>query len=187
MEIARLSCDADALEAYARIGAAFTATHVLDVTGSRGAFELRERRLPRPFVKDYDALPGSHPTEWPRRFELSSWGLFAAREGDHLVGAVAVAPPGAGAGERADRAALWDLRVAPGARRRGVGSALFAAAARWCLERGWRDLEIETQDVNVPACRFYARQGCLLVAASPHAYPELPEETRLLWHKRLTP
>jgi hypothetical protein len=40
---------------------------------------------------------------------------------------------------------------------------------------------VETQNINVPACRFYARQGCVLGAIHPDAYPDLPDEVQLLW------
>jgi GNAT superfamily N-acetyltransferase len=86
---------------------------------------------------------------------------------------------------RRDLAVLWDLRVAPAARRRGVGAALFRAAAAWAAARGCAQLKVETQNVNVPACRFYARQGCVLGAIDRFAYPGLPHEVRLLWYTAL--
>jgi GNAT superfamily N-acetyltransferase len=84
-----------------------------------------------------------------------------------------------------DLAVLWDIRVAPSARRGGVGTALFAAAASWARSVGCRQLKIETQNTNVGACRFFARQGCVLVTARWDAYPELPDEVQLLWYKDL--
>ncbi len=80
-----------------------------------------------------------------------------------------------------DVAALWDLRVAPAFRRRGVGTALFAAARTWAKAGGARRLDVETQNVNVPACRFYALQGCTLAAIHRFAYAECPEEVQLIW------
>jgi ribosomal protein S18 acetylase RimI-like enzyme len=77
---------------------------------------------------------------------------------------------------------LWDIRVASGSRRLGVGSALFAAASAWVIDRGYRHLAVETQNVNVPACRFYARQGCELGAFHRFAYPTLPEEVQMIWY-----
>ena len=88
---------------------------------------------------------------------------------------------------RSDVAVMWDVRVAPDARGRGVGAALFGAAAAWAAARGARLLMAETQNVNVPACRFYARQGCVLGAIDRFAYPSLPHEARLLWFRDLTP
>jgi len=44
---------------------------------------------------------------------------------------------------------------------------------------------VETQNINVPACRFYVRMGCALLAINCMAYPELPGEAQLLWCKDL--
>jgi hypothetical protein len=41
--------------------------------------------------------------------------------------------------------------------------------------------------VNVAACRFYARQGCTLGGRRSPRLPALPDETQLLWYKRLAP
>ena len=46
---------------------------------------------------------------------------------------------------------------------------------------------METQNVNVPACRLYARLGCVLGAIHRHAYPSLPDEVQLLWYRELPP
>lgn len=87
---------------------------------------------------------------------------------------------------RSDLAVLWDIRVAPEARGKGVGSALFRAVESWAAARGCRQLKIETQNVNVPACRFYQRQGCVVGGIRRLAYPELPDEVQLLWYKELS-
>jgi GNAT superfamily N-acetyltransferase len=60
---------------------------------------------------------------------------------------------------RSDLAVLWDIRVQPERRGRGVGKALFYASVDWACRRGCRQLKVETQNVNVAACRFYASQG----------------------------
>ena len=46
-------------------------------------------------------------------------------------------------------------------------------------------LKVETQHVNVAACRFYGRRGCTLGAVHRDAYPSLPDEIQLLWYKPL--
>ena len=45
---------------------------------------------------------------------------------------------------------------------------------------------VETQQVNVGACRLYERCGCELISAAANAYPDLPGEVRLVWRKRLS-
>jgi GNAT superfamily N-acetyltransferase len=90
--------------------------------------------------------------------------------------------------EREDVAALWDIRVHPDERRRGIGSKLFEYAADWARRKGCRQLKIETQSVNVPACRFYAKQGCQLGAIHRYGYagcPDVAHEVMLLWYLEL--
>jgi GNAT superfamily N-acetyltransferase len=179
------------LEQYGDISIAFEVSAVLEVAGpgaGLGGFVLTERGVDAPYVKDYDAVEGEEPARWAERFDVSNWGLLAARAGGRRVGGAVVAfdTPGLDMLEgRRDLAVLWDIRVSPGARGRGVGSALFHAAERWAVARGCRSLKVETQNVNVPACRFYERRGCVLAAVNRDAYPGLPAEIQLLWHKAL--
>jgi GNAT superfamily N-acetyltransferase len=180
-----------ALPEYARVPIIFTVDRVLDVTNHDdrpGRFSLSERRLEGPYEKDYDAIAGEGPLHWGHRFDLSQWALFTARFGDRIVGGATVAfdTPGVTMLEgRRDLAVLWDIRVAPDARHQGVGSALFQRVEACAQLHGCRQLEIETQNINVSACRFYERQGCRLQAVHRAAYPELPEEFQLLWYKDL--
>ena len=174
---------------YATIPIAFEVTSVLDILQDKeGQFALKERRLDHPYVKNYDAIDGEGPRHWPRRFDISNWGIFTAHlNGQHVGGAVvAFKTPGLMMlDQRDDIAVLWDIRVSPKARGRKVGSTLFRAAADWAKDRGCRYLKVETQNINAAACRFYAAQGCELRSANRHAYPELPDEVQLIWHKTL--
>lgn len=52
-----------------------------------------------------------------------------------------------------------DLAVAPGFRQRGVGRALLQRAKEWAVEKDCPGLMLETQDINVPACRLYQSFG----------------------------
>ena len=70
------------------------------------------------------------------------------------------------------------------ARGQQVKKALPRRRGQTRLER-CRQIKIETQNINVPACRFYVRQGCVLGAINRHAYPEFPTEVKLLWYKDL--
>ncbi len=176
------------IDEYAQLPIAFEVESVFDVSlreGGLGGFELAERRI-APFVKDYDAIAGNHPSDWVGRFEVASWGLLFARVEGWRVGGMVLAFDTTDVvmlEGRRDLAVIWDVRVAPESRRDGVGSALFAAAERWAKARGCRWLKVETQNINVPACRFYSRQGCTLGAIHRFAYPDLPGEVQLLWYK----
>lgn len=195
---------------YARVPIAFEVRSVLalePIDGGLGGIRLRERAVERPYVKDYDGYEGERPTQWPERFDLRNWAIFLAGldrgDADALAAPARppgdVPPPGTAVGGatvafdtpgvdmlegRRDLAVLWDIRVDPAVRRRGIGAALFARAAEWARGRGATLLKVETQNVNVAACRFYAAQGCTLGAIDRRGYaahPHVADETMLLW------
>ncbi|HEX8391976.1 MAG TPA: GNAT family N-acetyltransferase [Longimicrobium sp.] len=178
-----------ALDEHGRVPIAFPVTRVLEVVdGGLGGLALAERTVEEPWIKDYDAIHGEGPRRWADRFDVSRWGLIAAREDGARIGGAVIA---FGSDDvhmlegRRDLAVLWDLRVAPDARGRGVGARLFHAACGWAAARGCRWLKVETQNINVGACRFYARQGCVLGGINRFAYPGLPDEVQLLWYRDL--
>ncbi|MEM1212132.1 MAG: GNAT family N-acetyltransferase [Planctomycetota bacterium] len=177
------------LEAYAAVPIRFEVRERLRVgadDAGRALEDLAVQRVEPGHVKDYDASPGAGPMGWPSRFDVARWGLLVARRGRACMGGAVVAY-GSGDVEmldgREDLGVLWDLRVEPTARGRGVGSRLFRAAEAWAVERGCVELRVETQDINVRACRLYARQGCRLMSVEPGAYAACPDETRLIWQK----
>ena len=124
-----------ALAEYALLPIAFRVDQVLDVTArAEGGFALSARALEIPYVKDYDAVDGEGPLHWSRRFDVSNWTLFTARVAGSRVGGATVAfnTPGVTMLEgRRDLAVLWDIRVAPDARGKGIGSALFERVEAW--------------------------------------------------------
>jgi GNAT superfamily N-acetyltransferase len=180
-----------ALEQYATVPIGFLVREVLDIEtpeSGLGGFQLVTRKLAVPYVKNYDADPRNNPSEWPARFDLSRWGILIARVGGTPVGGAVVAWRTAGVDAlegRDDLAVLWDIRVTTASRGQGIGTLLFQAAELWAAEHGAQWLKAETQNVNLPACRFYASQGCVLGALNRFAYPSLQEEAQLLWYKRL--
>lgn len=150
--------------------------------------KLIEETPENPFIKDYDAFDNDRPTRWAERFDLSNWGFLSAFDGEKRIGAATIAwktPPVFMLEGRDDLACLWDLRVAPEYRGKGVGNQLFASALNWARTRNCCLFKVETQNVNVPACRFYARQGCHLGAFNLHAYPESLKEIQLIWYRNL--
>jgi len=180
---------APALAEYAGVPIAFTVREVMDVVEAppgRGPVVLQPRVIEQPYVKDYDDDGG--PEAWAARFDLSHWRFFTARvAGERVGGAVVVfrAPDVDMLRGRQDVALLWDIRVAAEMRGRGVGAALVSAVEAWSAAHGAEWIEVETQNVNVPACRFYERMGFVLREAYPNAYPGLADEVQLLWYKRV--
>lgn len=176
------------LSEYLHVSIAFKVRSKMKITcvlESSGRWKLDEISVAEAYVKNYDE--GEDPKRW-LRWNTENWRVFSAFSGDERVGGAIVAwnTPGVDMLEgRKDIAVLWDLRVAPKWRGRGVGSALFERAEEYAKFRGCNVLKIETQDINVGACRFYAKQGCLLAEVNQCAYLDFPNEIQLIWHKKL--
>jgi GNAT superfamily N-acetyltransferase len=181
----------DQLAIYAGIPIAFTVRSVLEVDpieAGLGGLRLREVAVQSPYVKDYDGYADGGPERWLKRFDTTNWAFFLALDKGWPVGGATVAvdtPNLIMLAGRTDLAVLWDLRVLPERRQRGIGTKLFEHAAGWSKERGRTQLKIETQNINVPACRFYARQGCRLGEMDRYAYaanPDIAHEVMLIWY-----
>ena len=162
-----------------------TVFQVVALDGGLGGLQLIEQPI-EPYIKDY---ANDGPTMWAREFNLRTWGIFVAFDGDSSVGGAAVALNAQvypmDRFQRKDLAVLWDIRVHPDARGCGIGTQLFRHAAEWARNQGYGQLGLETQSINVPACRFYARQGCTLGAIHRFGYAGVPEtahEAMLLWY-----
>ncbi len=166
-----------------------TIYQVVALDGGLGGLQLIEQPV-EPYIKTYD---NDSPTAWAQEFDLQTWGIFVAFDGKAPTGV----PVGGAAValnaqvypmhrfQRQDLAVLWDIRVHPDARGCGIGARLFRHAAGWARRQGYGQLGLETQNVNVPACRFYARQGCTLGAIHRFGYagvPNVAHEAMLLWY-----
>ena len=183
----------DQLSVYAGIPISFTVESVFRVEvvdRGLGGFKLIEEKTDTPYLKDFDSAGDgdTRPERWAKRFDVSNWTFFLAYVWERAVGGATLAldTPGVNMLEgRKDLAVLWDLRVHPDARGRGIGTALFKHATDWARENGCRQLKVETSNVDVPACKFYAKQGCVLGAIHRFAYANCPDtthETMLLWY-----
>ena len=151
-----------------------------------GGILMRETPVEKPYIKDYDSYEET-PLDWPKKFDVSKWVfLLAMMNGVTAVGAAAVAFDTTGVfmlEARKNLAVLWDIRVRPEAR--GVGIMLFRYAANWSRAQGCTQMKIETQNVNVPACRFYQRMGATLGEIHRFGYAAVAEvvhEVMLCWY-----
>jgi GNAT superfamily N-acetyltransferase len=181
----------ESLPVFAEISASFRVKSVLrveELDGGLSGLALGDEARDRTYVKDYDEADCESPASWPRRFDLSRWGFFLAFEGRPPVGAAAVAfgtPELSLLKGRQDLAALWDIQVRPDKRGHAIGTLLFQRAAGCARARGCSQLTTETQNVNVPACRFCAKQGCHLGVIHRHGYagdPACADEAMLIWY-----
>lgn len=142
-----------------------------------------------PWYKDYDTEEANRPSSVVRQYDASTWTLvIASRNGKWIGGGLSIL----GCTEydlaehRDDIAIVHDFRVSEDERRKGVGRALWASIEKWGATHGATELRVETQDVNVPACRFYRTMGCKLHSIDQAAYGIGCPETQLIWSKTLS-
>ena len=111
-----------------------------------------------------------------------------AFDGEKAIAAATVAGPTQGMNMlygREDACVLWDIRVADGYKHCGIGQALLDMAVAGARECGYCQMIIECQTNNVPACKFYHKQGAVLCKVDMHAYymePEVRDEVQLVWY-----
>lgn len=166
-----------------------TILHPELVDGGLGGILLREIPVEQPYTKDYDAS-GELPSDVTQKFDVKNWGFFLAKTGVEIAGAAMVAYDTTGVfmlEARRDLAVLWDIRVCP--EYKGAGILLFRHAVAWAKDRGCTQLKIRTQNVNLPACRFYQRMGARLGEIHRFGYagcPPVAHEIMLNWYVDLT-
>jgi len=175
---------------YSRIPISFEVCSVFEVRPvdqGLGGLTLSEETVDHPWVKNYDDF-GENPASWAKRWNISNWGVLSAYVDDSRVGGCVIAYDTPGVhklGDRPDIAVLWDIRIHPNFRGKGIGSKLLDEAVAWAARRRCRMLMAETQNINVPACRFYAKHGFTLGVVTRFAYTEFPDEVELVWYKEL--
>ncbi len=173
------------LAEYGEVPIRFEVRSLFEIEGENpDSAVLVERALEHPWVKDYDAIMGEGPARWAKRWDLTNWRLLAAYVGGQRVAGCVLAWKTDGISKlegRDDLVVMWDLRVHPDYRRNGIGRRLFEAAVKWAKDLRCRELKVETQNINVPACRLYERRGCHLHSINRYAYEAFPEEVELIW------
>lgn len=82
---------------------------------------------------------------------------------------------------------IADLAVDSQYRHQGIGTKLMDGAVAWCRERKFSGITLETQDVNLQACRFYIRYGFELsgLNTKKYALSEYENEIALYFYLKL--
>ncbi len=173
------------LAAYGEIPIAFEVTCRLDTAILRHEGEIVVRPVLPTWVKNYDACEEDIPIELASRFDSTHWRILAVYQDGQRVGGVLMAWDAADFDMlevRKDLAVIADIRVAPDAQGKGIGRLLIQTARNWSRSRGCTQLLVETQDVNVPACRFYKSVGFTPRYVIDKGYGPAWDEAKIVWH-----
>jgi len=189
MAVRVLEVDFNMLPIYADLPISFMVESVFRVDSigeGLGGIGLVEQKV-KPYMK-YNEQETDPPERWPGLFGEDRLNVLMAFKGSRPVGGAALIlgfQPGISTPfDKEGVVALWDIRVHPDERRSGIGSMILRSSARWARERGCTYMRIETSSVNVPACKFYAKNGCNLVAVHRQGYAstKVSDESMLIWH-----
>jgi len=79
---------------------------------------------------------------------------------------------------------IEDISVLGDYRGKGIGHALINTAIEWAKQNNLCGLMLETQDVNLLACRFYSKLGMKIGAVDNMLYANFPtyNERAIFWY-----
>jgi len=159
--------------------------HIEKLNRGLGGFTLVETPV-EPYIRNFCIGEDESVTNW-KRFNLSNWAFFMAFDERQPIGAATVASRDNEVNMlsgRNDLAVLWDIRVDENYKRQKIGQKLFDMAVGWSRIHGLLQMKIECQNNNIPAVKFYHKQGAVLSAIDEYAYynePEYRHETQFIW------
>lgn len=150
-----------------------------------GGFLLEEVPV-TPYIKDLSKY--ERATTYEKQFDITNWRFYMAFDGNIPIGALTVAGTTQGLNMlygRTDACVLWDIRVADSYKHQGIGQKLLDMAIIDARENEYCQMIIECQNNNIPACKFYQKQGAVLSKIDMYAYysePEIRNEVQFVWY-----
>ncbi|WP_336771940.1 GNAT family N-acetyltransferase [Paenibacillus sp. MMO-58] len=83
-------------------------------------------------------------------------------------------------------ALVEDIGVSASKRTQGIGTRLLEKAVEWAKQRNQIGLMLETQDVNLSACRFYARNNFTIGGVDTMLYSKFSaaHEKAVFWYRK---
>ena len=188
MDIEIRQHSAEILSEYVKIPISFSVESYYQIrllNSGLDGIKLTEKEILKPYDKDYDII--NPPIKWAERFDTTDWVFLIAYTDDIITGGTILVHSSSDINlleGRNDLAVLWDIRVSPKYRGMGIGKSLFNSAVARAKEKDCSQLKIETQNTNVKACKFYAKQGCDLGLVNRFAYEDNPD-VMLCWYYNL--
>ena len=85
-------------------------------------------------------------------------------------------------------ALVEDIEVFRNWRQKGIRTKLLEEAVQWAKQNNHIGLMLETQDVNVSACRFYARNNFVIGGVDSMLYSKFPiaNEKAIFWYYKFS-
>lgn len=141
------------------------------------------------YVKDLSKYEKA--ASYEEKFNISNWAFYMAFDREKPIGAVTIVSRTHNVrmlDGRDDLSVLWDIRVADKYKNMGVGTKLYELAVDWSKRKGFKQMKIECQNNNVPACKFYHKSGAILSKVDEYAYYneiDIRDEVQFVWYLNL--
>ena len=159
--------------------------HVKRINNGLGGLILEEVKV-KPYIKDLSIY--ERAAEYEKEFDITNWRFYMAFDGNTPVGAMTIVGKTDGLNMlygREDACVLWDIRIADAYKHNGIGQKLLDMGVSNAKKDGYQQMIIECQNNNVPACKFYQKQGAVLSKIDMYAYylePEVRNEIQFIWY-----
>lgn len=143
---------------------------LVKINNGIGGIILKEVPVEK-YVRDF--AKHAKATEFSEKFDITNWSFFMAFDDEKPIGAVTIVSRTDDIhmlDGRYDMTVLWDIRVSDTYKHQGIGQKLFDLAVEWSKRNGFKQMKIECQNNNVPACKFYHKQGAILGTIDEYAY-----------------
>ena len=135
------------------------------------------------YLADKPFNPGWRRDIFPAREDaeqyLAADGLYIARDGEVVVGTLALMPETDGA------LCIHEVAVHPDQQRRGISTALLDFAAREAVQHGAKILRLCVWEGNAPAIRTYEKNGFARMGREDVGLGEFGLDWFYLYEKRL--
>lgn len=150
-----------------------------------GGFSFDEVEV-EPYIKDLSVY--ERATEYEAIFDIRNWRFYMAFDDEKPIGAMTIAgrtPELNMLSGRDDACILWDIRIIDRYKHQGIGQKLLDMGIQEAKSDGYKQMIIECQNNNVPACKFYHKQGALLSKIDMYAYyheEACKDEVQFIWY-----
>ncbi|MNB78362.1 TDP-fucosamine acetyltransferase [compost metagenome] len=165
-----------------------TESNMEDYNKPNEGFMVTGRILPRYENGDWTYTEESYAEAYVKRYEDEqidiayiedkSKAVFLYEDGTNCTGRIRLRANWNG------YAMIENIAVAGSRRQQGIGSRLMDQAVQWAQQRKLAGLMLETQDVNVAACRFYASYGFVIGGVDNMLYSNFTAagERAIFWY-----
>ncbi|MCH4886243.1 GNAT family N-acetyltransferase [Acidaminobacter sp. JC074] len=154
---------------------AFEVFGKLEIRYDEHGWHTKEKLLDKPYLKLYDAFQA----ECEDYLSNPDQTIFYALNDHEVLGQIVIRK------NWNKYCYIDDIAVSKKARQKGVATRLLDQAQKWALENKLGGFMLETQDINLAACRFYKKNGFVIGSIDNMLYRhfDTKDEIAMIWYK----